>query len=394
MSHASRTPTTPPARPLRVLFAGGGTGGHVCPAVAVARALAREAPGAQVLFLGSGRPVERKLLEPTGLPYDVVPSAPGRGPRALWSQARALVRAASRVRAFGPDVVLGLGGFASVPGALAGRLAGARLCLFEPNAAAGRANQWLARLAVEAYGHWDATRLGCHIVATGTPLNEAALAPPTLTRQAARARLGLPADGRALLVMGGSQGARALNAWIEGALPQVAARARAAGVSFVHLAGSEQAAAALGAAYARAGVAHAALAFLRDVGLAYRAVDLAVVRGGGATLAELLAVGLPARVVPLRGVADDHQAANAWAFARSGAGVVLAESELGPEALSQVLDGLDDEVGLTRARQAALLAGRPDAATTVARRLVEVAGVVQRGGAAGAGAPADRGVAA
>lgn len=379
------------ARPPRVLFAGGGTGGHVCPAIAVARALERVAPGAEVLFLGSGRPVERKILEPTGLPYDVVPSAPGRGPRAMWAQARALVRAVARVRAFAPDVVLGLGGFASVPGALAGRLAGARLCLFEPNAAAGRANRWLARLADEAYVHWEATRLACPLVRTGTPLNDAALADRGLSRAEARARLGLPADGRAVLIMGGSQGARALNGWIERALPAVAARAREAGVSFVHLAGSDEVAAALREVYERAGVRAAVLPFLREVGLAYRAVDLAVVRGGGATLAELLAVGLPARVVPLRGVADDHQAANAFAFARAGAGVVLSESELGPDTLVDMFEALDDEVGLARARQAALLAGRPDAATTVARRLVERSGVVREVADAGAAA---RGIAA
>ena len=157
--------------------------------------------------------------------------------------------------------------------------------------------------------------------------------------------------------MGGSQGARA----------------RASGVAFVHLAGSEEAASTLRAAYAGAGVTHTVLPFLRDVGLAYRAADLAVVRGGGATLAELLATGLPSRVVPLRGVADDHQQANALAFARTGAGEVLDEATLGAAALTRVLDALDDEVALERARERALRAGRPDAASVVARRLLRVA---------------------
>jgi UDP-N-acetylglucosamine--N-acetylmuramyl-(pentapeptide) pyrophosphoryl-undecaprenol N-acetylglucosamine transferase len=176
--------------------------------------------------------------------------------------------------------------------------------------------------------------------------------------------------------MGGSQGARALNRWVEEALPALGARAARA--AFVHLAGSEEAAVPLRAAYARAGAAHVVLPFLADVGLAYRAVDLAVVRGGGATLAELLAVGLPARVVPLRGVADDHQLGNALAFARTGAGGVLAESELGPATLADALDALEDELGLERARRAALAAGRPDAATEVARRLVQIAGKEQQ----------------
>lgn len=366
---------------MRVVFAGGGTGGHVCPAVAVARALAGVAPGSEVLFLGSGRPVERRILEPTGLPYEVVPAAPLRNPlRFAWATGRGLLRARALLRAFAPDVVLGLGGFASVPGALAGRWLGVPLALFEPNAIPGRANVVLSRLAREAYVHWpEVAGLACPTVATGAPLNAAARS--TLTRAEARARFGLPEDGPALLVMGGSQGARALNRWVEASLPLLRARR----VHLLHLAGSEPEAASVRMAATRVGVSAAVLPFLADVGAAYRAADLAVVRGGAATLAELLAAGLPARVVPLAGTADDHQVRNGEAFAALGAGDLLPEPLLEPLAMEATLALLDAPERLAQRRQAALAAARPDAARAVARRLLALAGV-EASDEAGAGA--------
>lgn len=371
MSHLPPIARAPLAcqRSIRVVFAGGGTGGHVCPAVAVARALERVAPGSEALFLGSGRAVERRILEPTGLRHEVVASAPGTNPvRFAWAAARGLLRARALLRAFRPDVVCGLGGFASVPGALAGASQGVPLALFEPNATPGKANAWLSRLAREAHVAWPAVQLACPLRETGVPLNAHAVR-AELTQGEAREALGLPRDGRVVLVMGGSQGARAINRWVEAALPNVDAR----GVAFVHLAGGDEAAKSLKVHYGRAGVPAAVHPFLTDVGLAYRAADLAVVRGGAGTLAELLANGLPARVIPLAGTAGDHQVVNAHTFAALGAGDVLAETDLGRTALAATLAQARDEGALATRREAAARAARPGAAEAVARRLVALA---------------------
>lgn len=363
-------------RPLRVAFAGGGSGGHLYPALAVARALEHLAPGVETLFLGSDRPLERKILAPSGYPHRALPSAPWRGirhPRAAlrfaWSQARGVLAARALLADFEPDVVLGLGGFASVPGALAAWLRGTPLALFEPNAEAGLANRVLAPLAREAYLHFPDTTLRCRGVLTGAPVGERALAP--YDRRSARARLGLPQEGRVLLVMGGSQGARGINAWIERSL---AAGAAPAGVAFLHLAGNEEAAAGLRAAYAAAGVPHVVLPFLADIALAYAAADAAVVRAGAATLAELSARGLPGVAVPLAGLAGGHQVRNACAWEALGGGAWVRESALTPATLAHVCAELRDRRWLTRRATEARAAGRPNAAREVARRLLGLAG--------------------
>src|SRR4051812_46751810 len=131
---------------VAILFAGGGTGGHVCPAGAVARALERLSPGSRVLFLGTGRPVGQRILSRAQMPHTALPSVPATTlrnlPRALWAQARGVAKAYWTARSFQPDVVLGLGGYASAAGVLAGRALGARVALFEPNATPGRATQF------------------------------------------------------------------------------------------------------------------------------------------------------------------------------------------------------------------------------------------------------------
>ena len=365
-----RFPT--PARPLRIAFAGGGTGGHVCPAVAVAEAAAEERPGSEVLFLGTDRAVERRILSHAGLPHVALPAAPLRGGRGLLAQVRALLAARAHLRRFAPDVVLGLGGFASAPGVLAARTLGVPVALFEPNAVAGRANQLLARLARVACVHWPELALPCPVARTGAPLGQAVARGLALTSGEARHALGLPPGAPTLLVMGGSQGARALNEWLQVGLP--AALPAGPPPSFIHLTGSEAAVAPLQEAYRAAGAAHRVLPFLNEVGLAYRAADLAIVRGGAATLAELAACGLPGLVVPLPSSAGDHQRANARAFAAQGAGRVLEEAALSGEALGAALRLLRAREELAGMRASALAAGRPRAARTVLRVMEQLAG--------------------
>ncbi len=361
---------------LRIAFAGGGTGGHLYPAVALARAL-KELTDTEVVFLGSAKPLERRILDPTGFRHVALPSAPWRGARRplaalrfAWEQTRGVLAARRELEEFKPDALVGLGGFPSVPGVLAAKLRGVPVALFEPNAVAGRANQYLARLADEAYVHWEATELACPLVQSGTPLGPRALAPGR-SPERARAELGLPVGRPVVLVMGGSQGAAAINRWITRDLRSLGAAHR---VSFVHLAGNAEAAAELEAAYAHAGCAAKVVAFLDDIGLAYRAADVAIVRAGGATLAELLAVHLPAFVIPLPRSAGDHQRLNAIAFAETGAGEVVEQGQLTPRAFERVLGLATDPARVALRRAAARTAARPNAAVEAAQRLIRLAG--------------------
>jgi UDP-N-acetylglucosamine--N-acetylmuramyl-(pentapeptide) pyrophosphoryl-undecaprenol N-acetylglucosamine transferase len=354
---------------ISVLFAGGGTGGHVCPAVAVARALERLSPGSKVLFLGTGRPVETRILGRAGMPHVALPSSPVTGwrtvPRAMLGNLWGLARGYLETRRFMPDVVLGLGGYASAPGVLAGRALGARVALFEPNARAGRATTTLAPLAREVYVHWieGAEGVRARAVVSGTPLNEQAVAPAGLSREDALASFGLPADRPCVLVVGGSQGARALNRWILEAAPR-------GNVSFIHVSGPEDEAA-LRKAYA--GVAAAVVPFVDTMGTAYRAASLAVCRSGAATLAEVAAEGLPSIVVPYPRAALDHQRANARAFELRGGGKLLEEQSLSAHVLEQVIAMAEDATLLSVLGKQARAQARPDAASLVARHLLALA---------------------
>lgn len=354
---------------MRVLFAGGGTGGHVCPAVAVAGALERIAPGSQVLFLGTGRAVEERILGRARLPHVALACSPF-GWRTVFANARGFARAYYEARRFLPEVVLGLGGYASAAGVIAGRAVGARVALFEPNALAGKATSALARLAHEAYVHWDQP-LAAKTVVTGTPLDENALASSDLTKEEARARLDLPVDRPCVLVVGGSQGARALNRWVMESIHDVSTD-----VSFVHVAGNEDLDR-VRHAYATAEMNARVVPFLDGMATAYRAASIAVCRAGAATLAEVAAEGLPAVLVPYPKAALDHQRANARAYELAGGGKLLDETSLTPNVLAQVSAMAGDEPLLAAMRQAARAQARPDAAGDVARRLLTLGGYSQ-----------------
>ncbi|MCA8925952.1 MAG: undecaprenyldiphospho-muramoylpentapeptide beta-N-acetylglucosaminyltransferase [Planctomycetes bacterium] len=349
----------------RIAIAGGGTGGHLCPAVAVAEELVRLAPDAQVEFLGSGKELERKILEPTRFRYHVTDCAP-MNLGGAWRTAKGVFQARRVLRGLRPDLVLGLGGYVSGPGVFAARTLGLPIVLFEPNAVAGNANRLLARWAEAAYVHFPETELGCPTLALGTPIGQAVRRGLGCSRMAAIRALGLDPRLPTLLIMGGSQGAAPLNQWIFEHLPASAPRLNA-----IHLCGKGADAAALRARYADAGVRAYVQPFVRQIGTLYRAADLAVVRGGGGTLAELQAVGLPAFVVPLPASAGDHQRRNAEAFAASGAGEVLAQAELDADALERALECLASPTRLTRWRSAAQRAGHPQAARRVAEDLLQ-----------------------
>lgn len=349
-----------------IVFAGGGTGGHLCPAVAVAEELVRLEPRARVEFLGSGKDLERQILAPTGFSYHVTDCAPVNLGGA-WKNAKGVFQARRLLRKLEPDLVLGLGGYVSAPGVFAARTRGTPIVLFEPNAVAGNANRVLARWAQAAYVHFPETELGCPTLPLGTPIGNAVLRGLGCSRMAAIRALGLDPRFPTLLITGGSQGARPLNTWVREHL----VRAQGARINAIHLCGAGADVDDLRAVYAAVDVPAYVQPFVRQIGTLYRAADLALVRGGGGTLAELAAVGLPARVVPLPTSAGDHQRQNAAAFAASGAGDVLEQDALDAGAFDDTLALLTDAERLKGWKAAATRAGRPQAARRVAEDLLQ-----------------------
>jgi len=319
-----------------VLIMAGGTGGHVFPALAVARAL--KAGRHQVVWLGTRRGIEARLVPAEGIPVEWIEVEGLRGKGvASWLAAplkllRAVTQALAALRRVRPAVVLGCGGFASGPGGLAAWLTRTPLVIHEQNAVAGMTNRWLARLAgtvAEAFpGSFPRSR---GAVTTGNPVRReiAALRPPAVRFAARQGRL-------RLLVFGGSQGAATLNRTVPHAVAGLPDAVRPA---VLHQTG-ERGLEATATLYRELGVDAEVRAFVDDMAAAYGAADFAVTRSGALTVSELAAAGLGALLVPFPAAVDDHQARNAAFLVEAGAARMIREHELTAERLAAELLGV------------------------------------------------------
>ena len=348
------------SQPL-ILIMAGGTGGHVYPALAVARAL--EESGARVAWIGTRRGLEARVVPQAGIAMHWLTVSGLRGKGLLaWLLApirllAALLQALQIVASEKPDLVLGMGGFATGPGGVAAWLLRRPLVIHEQNAVAGLTNRWLSRLAgqvLEAFP--DSFTCLSSSVVTGNPGRRDILA------------IAIPEDrftdrdGPArLLVLGGSQGALSLNQIVPAAVGQLAEERRPV-IRHQTGAGTFDRAK---AAYAEQGVAAQLNEFIEDMAGAYAWADLVIARAGALTVAELAAAGLGAVLVPYPSAVDDHQTLNAKYLANANAAVLLPESELSPERLARELERLlsrrSELLGMaTRARALARPAATQD----------------------------------
>jgi UDP-N-acetylglucosamine--N-acetylmuramyl-(pentapeptide) pyrophosphoryl-undecaprenol N-acetylglucosamine transferase len=358
-----------------LMIAGGGTGGHVFPAVAVAEAVQRLAD-VDVVFVGTARGVEARVVPAGGWRLEILDvepmkgGGPSRGLRSAFAAVGATRVALGIVRRMAPRAVLSVGGYASGPGTLAAAVLGVPVAVLEPNSTVGLANRILAPFAKCAFLAWEDA------------------APPF--RAGAVRQYGVPlragfgprpyAPGRPLgriLVMGGSQGAGPLNERLPEAIGRVALQGRA--VEVVHQAGRDRDAA-VRDAYASAKVTRATVVpFIEDVANAIANADLVVARAGAGTIAEITAIGRPSILVPLPHAADDHQARNADALARCGASVCLRQEAADPDRLAGEIERLlGDDGARTAMAESARARGRPDAARSVAIDLLALASLDER----------------
>jgi UDP-N-acetylglucosamine--N-acetylmuramyl-(pentapeptide) pyrophosphoryl-undecaprenol N-acetylglucosamine transferase len=371
------------------LMAGGGTSGHLQPALAIAEALVDSGhERGSIEFVGSGRGQDRATLEGRGFPFTLLP---GRGivrslrPRALGENAVALAGlAVAAARGLGvvarsrPRVVVSVGGYASLAASLAAVVLRVPLVLVSIDAVPGAANRFLGRFARASAVGWEGTPLPRAVV-TGTPVRReiASVRRGPEDRRAARALLGLPEDRHTVAVFGGSLGARRLNR----AAVELVDRWKDRGDrSILHIVGrrdwSEYAptSAPDEAPVEGAGRSRPAELFVSRVpwedrmGAVYTAADMVVCRAGAMTVAELAAAGVPSILVPLPGAPEDHQTANAQELERAGAAILLPDADCDAEGLDVTLGGmLVDPSGLDAMGRAASALGRPDAAAAAAR---------------------------
>lgn len=370
-------------RTLSVLVAGGGTAGHIEPAMAVADALRRLDPSIRITALGTQRGLETTLVPDRGYPLELIPPVPLprkptadllRLPGRVWA---AVSRTRAVIEAVEADVIVGFGGYVALPAYLAAggpRRRRVPVVVHEANVKAGIANKVGARRAarvlaavpgsgVHAAGHAEAEIVGIPVRESISTLDRAGL------RAEARAHFGLPAQGPVLLVFGGSQGARRLNEAVSAA----AAQLTAAGISVLHAHGPKNTLDITGVD--PDGTAkYVAVPYLSRMDLAYAAADAAVCRSGAMTVAEVSAVGLPAFYVPLPH-GNGEQELNARPIVARGGGRIVPDAELtGKYVIDEVIALLTDPARLSAMASAAAGAGHRDAADAVARIVVEVAG--------------------
>ncbi|HLH09619.1 MAG TPA: undecaprenyldiphospho-muramoylpentapeptide beta-N-acetylglucosaminyltransferase [Terriglobales bacterium] len=354
---------------MRAVLAGGGTGGHVIPALAIAREL-QNLYQAEVLFVGTARGMETRLVPAAGYRLELIKV--GQLNRvSLATRVRTLVdlpmsvaHSARLLGNFNPDVVIGVGGYASGPAMAAAWLKGIPSLIFEPNLIPGFTNRMAARMASEAAVQFEQT--GSYFrkaKVTGVPVRESFFQIPARPSEAVTT----------LLVFGGSQGSRAINRAVLSALPLL--KERMSDFHLIHQTGEREYNDAR-EAYAKSGLSAEVFPFINDMAQAFCRADLLLCRSGASTVAEIAAAGKAVVFIPLPTAADDHQRKNAEALVEAGAGVLLPEKELTPERLADTLVGLlADRARLARMSLAARNLAHPDAAKEIAGMAARLAGV-------------------
>jgi UDP-N-acetylglucosamine--N-acetylmuramyl-(pentapeptide) pyrophosphoryl-undecaprenol N-acetylglucosamine transferase len=356
---------------MRVVLAGGGTAGHIEPALALADALRREDPGVQVTCLGTERGLETRLVPQRGYELALIPPVPlprTLTPRLLTVPGRlagAINAAAAVLDRTQADVLVGFGGYVATPGYLAARRRKIPIIVHEANPRPGLANRLGARFTDHVAVAAPDTPLP-HADVVGVPLRREIA---TLDRlgmgDKARAHFGLRSDLPTLLVFGGSQGARSLNRAVGEAVPQL----RAAGIQILHIVGPKNLAE---PEFTPDDPAYIMLPYCDRMDLAYAAADFAMCRSGAMTCAELTAVGLPAAYVPLP-IGNGEQRLNAEPIVKGGGGLLIEDGELTADWIrAHVLPILGEPEQVATMSEAAARMGRRDADVALARMVARV----------------------
>jgi len=359
---------------MKVIIAGGGTGGHVFPGIAVAEELRAQHPHVDVLFVGGRRGLEAQAVPDAGFRLRTLATA-GFSRRRPWTWPWAAVvnlfgflQALWVVSSERPRAVLGTGGYVSGPVSVAAKLLGVPLLIQEQNSVPGLTNRWLSRIANEVHlSFLEARRYfprRDHLKVTGNPVRAVILSGE---REQALREFRLDARRPTLFVFGGSLGAKRINAAALDALRRLKGRVD---VQAILQTGREDHEA-VRQAVEQEQLPATVLAFVREMHLAYAAADLVVCRAGAMTLAEIAVCGRPSLLIPYPYAAHDHQRVNAANLADRGAAVLLEDAELDGERLArEIAHLLADRQALSRMSANARLFARPDAAARIARSLV------------------------
>ena len=355
-----------------ILIAGGGTGGHLFPAIAVAEEIAATTPAAKIVFVGTAKGLETRVI-----PYTIwelvlmdVPQLKGMGLfrklKTIFSIPRAMFQAFFILRRYKPDLVMGVGGYAAGPLSLVASLIGIKTVAMEQNAIPGLTNRILGRFVdrifvtfAESAGYFSAKK----VIMSGNPVRKK-------IRDVSQHKP-VKRDKFTILAFGGSQGARAINENMLDALPYLSDIRD--DIHIIHQIGRGEDVGRFNAAYRARGFSAEVYHFIEDMGKIYWSADIVVCRAGSTTVAELTVTGRPAILVPYPHATDNHQAANARALADAGGAIVISEGELTGEKLADEVKGLLAEpVRLASMAVAANEFGKPDAAKIIVEECMKL----------------------
>jgi UDP-N-acetylglucosamine--N-acetylmuramyl-(pentapeptide) pyrophosphoryl-undecaprenol N-acetylglucosamine transferase len=351
---------------LRVIIAGGGTGGHIIPGLAIARALQSQY-SAEVMFIGTARGLEGKLVPQAGFELKLVTVGALKGVsvarrlRTLFDLPRAIFAAGKMIRDFKADVVIGVGGYASGPAMMAAILKGVPTLAFEMNVVPGFANRVVARMVSASAVHFEETKQYFRNArVTGVPVRK------EFFESGPKHESQRPT----ILVTGGSQGARAINRVFRDAAPEL--MRRVPGLHIVHQTGERDFEETRNA-YEKSGIEAEVSPFIADMPATFGRADILLCRSGASTVAEVAAAGKPAIFVPFPFATDDHQKRNAQALATKGAALLIPESELTVERIAnEVSSMISSERQLAEMSAAARALSHPQAAEEIAALAAEL----------------------
>lgn len=331
---------------LRILISGGGTGGHVFPAISIANALRQRYPSAEILFVGAEGRMEMQRVPAAGYEIIGLPVSgfdrhnPVRNIKVIYRLMKSLLKARKIVKRFSPDVAVGVGGYASGPVIKAAQRKKIPTVIQEQNSYAGVANKLLADRATAicvAYEGMERFFPKAKITITGNPVRKEFAEAAGISREEAKRRLGLNPDGKLVFVTGGSLGAMTVNEAAARAIPVITD----ANASMLWQTGSryEHACKSIAAGFDNV----SATAFVDNMALSYRAADVVVARAGACTISELQIVGCPAILIPSPNVAEDHQRKNALALAKNDAAVMILDADARESLSSEIARLLADD---------------------------------------------------
>ncbi len=355
---------------MRMIVTGGGTGGHLFPGIAVAEEMLRRFPQGRILFVSTDRAIDNKTLAARTFEKKSIACLPLKG-KSLWGTLKSVAQlpislwqALRIVRAFKPQLVLGVGGYVTGPVVLAARLMGVKTCIHEQNSIPGMANRMLGKIVDQVYisipgseGFFPKGKA----VLTGNPVRAELLDAVGQQKDQVAAKT--------VLVLGGSQGAHRVNGLMVEAF---AAKPTADAVQVRHQTGSSDEEW-VRKAYAATGVTAQVSAFIGDMASAYRDADLVVSRAGATTLAELAVLGKPAILIPFPYAADDHQTTNAAFLAQGGAALMFQERDLdAPKLRGEILGLLNDAPRLHSMAAKMKQFARPEATAAIVDKSIEL----------------------